>query len=229
MTLIAASEDSHPPATKVQGIRRIWENDPRERWLGVVAALAAPVLAITLTTYAGFGASPELALSVTRLVQDEHIAHAEALKEVREQELFARGEILWFARAIYSESEYTDEQRYVAWAIRNRKAVHWYPDTYEEVVLQPYQFSGLNEYDHWYELNMSRDYDNGDHVWRSALQVAVDVYYADDSENILPADTTHFYSPVAVTNTPKWARGKTPVKTLPGRLGTRFAFFNDVN
>lgn len=172
---------------------------------------------LALTSVVAAVLYPELALSVNDLVRPDQIA-------ARAQESHDREEILWFARAIYSESEFTEEQYYIAWAIRNRVESSLYPDTYEEVALQPHQFSGLNEYDPWYEVNISRDYGVGDQVWESALAVAQQVYAADDSTRLLPADAMHFYSPVAVAQ-PDWAEGQTPVETLPGKHGVRFAFY----
>lgn len=191
--------------------------------LASLAARGVLLLFLLVATGAfAAGMSPSLAESVSQLVQQENIERAAELKERRE-------EILWFARAVYSESEFTSEQRYIAWAIRSRVESSNYPDTYKEVVLQPHQFSGLNNYDQWYDINISRDYGVGDNVWESALRVAEEVYDAPNNERLLPEGTTHFYSPVAVRKTPKWAIGKNPVETLPGRLGTRFAFYNDVN
>lgn len=188
-----------------------------------IAARGILLLCLLIVTGAfAAGVSPSLAESVSQLVQQENIEKAAELKHRRE-------EILWFARAIYSESEFTSEQRYVAWAIRSRVESGKYPGTYEGVVLQPHQFSGLNHYDQWYDVNISRDYGVGDTVWESALRVAEEVYDASSSERLLPEGTTHFYSPVAVRKTPEWAIGREPVETLSGRLGTRFAFYNNVN
>jgi len=185
--------------------------------------LGKGVLFLFSLIFVGFvalGFHPNLAESVTELVRKENIEIAVEQQSVRE-------EILWFARAIYSESEFTEEQYYIAWAVRNRVESHMYPDTYKEVVLQPHQFSGLNDYDYWYDVNISRDYDLGDHVWESALVVATEVYSAPDSERLLSADTMHFYSPVAA-DAPKWTAGKSPVETLYGRRGIRFAFYAGV-
>lgn len=178
------------------------------------------VFSLVVIILTALAVHPHLAESVTELVRTEHIDTA--LEQRHERE-----EILWFARAIYSESSFTEEQYYIAWAIRNRVESPYYPDTYEEVVLQPHQFSGLNEYDAWYEVNISRDYGIGDHVWESALQVAHEVYAAPNAERLLSEDTMHFYSPVAVS-APKWAVGHTPVETLHGKRGVRFAFYAGV-
>lgn len=175
---------------------------------------------LALIGFVALLAAPRLAESELSLISGENVDAALELAHDRE-------EILWFARAIYSESEFTEEQYYIAWAIRNRVGSPNYPDTYEEVVLQPHQFSGLNPYDQWYEVNISRDYGVGDAVWESALAVAREVYHAPEDERLLPSDALHFYSPVAVA-TPGWAMGRAPVETLHGRRGIRFAFYAGV-
>ena len=231
------SDDSSPTtmrgffASRISEKRHLLEGIRERSWVELHKAtlkkLSSCGMAAVFMTFGAFGTDQDIAQSVTQLVGAEQVAHAERVAAENEQKAFEREEILWFARAVYSESEFTDEQEYVAWAIRNRVANKWYPDTYQEVVLQPHQFSGLNEYDRWYEVNISRDYDNGDHVWRSALAVAQEVYYANEFDRMLPSGVMHFYSPVAV-DTPDWAQGLEPVKELHGRRGVRFAFYQGV-
>jgi len=191
-------------------------------------ALSGPILgkgvkflfSFALTGVAVIGVHPNLAESFTWLIGAEQI---EAALEQRHE----REEILWFARAVYSESQFTKEQHYIAWAIRNRVESKYYPETYEGVVLQPKQFSGLNSYDKRYEINISRDYGVGDEVWESALAVATEIYHADGSERLLPVNAMHFYSPVVIAP-PEWTWGHAPVAQLYGKHGVRFAFYAGV-
>ena len=184
------------------------------------ALLALPLVGFSLTS--GANGFPQLVWDNAPLVTTEV---SEAKSHIRE--LFDKKEILWFARAIHSESKLANEQRHVAWVIRNRVESGWYPDSYQDVVLQPHQFSGLNDYDAWYDYNMSRDYDSTGSAWESALVIAEDVYTAPTDERLLGETVLHFYSPIAV-DTPEWASGKTPVKTIEGTKGTHFAFFSGV-
>ncbi|MCI0619774.1 cell wall hydrolase [Candidatus Wolfebacteria bacterium] len=139
-------------------------------------------------------------------------------------------EILWLARAVYSETKVRKEQELVAWVIRNRVASSKYPNTYQEVVLQPKQFSGLNSSDRHYSLNTTLDFDDAAVGWESAIAVANDVYFADDSVRPIASGVTHFYSPIAVRRTPLWAQGETPSHTVPDPISgsLRFAFYSNI-
>ena len=104
-------------------------------------------------------------------------------------------ETSWLARAIYSESKREEEQRLVAWVIRNRvETAYRGRDTYKRVVLDPYQFSAFNP------GSRSRRYYSGlaetDSIpgWQQALTIADEVIKADFSERPFPIETRHFYS-----------------------------------
>ena len=139
-------------------------------------------------------------------------------------------EVLWLARALYSETKKPEEQALVAWVIRNRVESPLYPDTYKEVVLQYGQFSGLNARDKQYNVNVSLGYGDTSSAWDSALSIARAVYFADPILRPLPAGVMHFYSPVSVVVTPKWAQGIEPSHTVkdPATNTVRFAFYADV-
>ena len=149
--------------------------------------------------------------------------------EEQQQDAVARQEVLWFARALYSESKRSDEQRLIAWVIRNRVESPHYPDTYKEVVLQKKQFSGLNAYDENYELNVTRTYESTGRGWDSALAIAEGVYNAPDIARLIPSNVRHFYSPHAVRSVPEWAEGN-PAQVVrdPNKGYVRFAFHADV-
>jgi spore germination cell wall hydrolase CwlJ-like protein len=114
-------------------------------------------------------------------------------------------EILWLARALYSETKNEDEMHLVGWVIRNRvENNYWGDTTYEEVVLRKNQFSGLNAGDKQFAHNISLEYDHTYDPWMTAVKVATEVYYASDDERPFSKDVQHFYSPKIVA-APKWA------------------------
>lgn len=172
-------------------------------------------------------------LSLDRLMtslQNEQPVHASLLQTEKEEVVVPdEEEILWLARALYSETKISWEQRLVAWVIRNRVESLRYPDTYKNVVLDPKQFSGFNPTDPNYKINTLLEAEDQYLAWQSALAVARDVYGAPDTERILPPNVLHFYSPHAVKNHPKWAVGE-PAHVIndPVRGYTRFAFYADI-
>lgn len=185
-------------------------------------------VAVILAIVAALGVGPLPASSLT--VSDDimflrAVGEREATEKTGDED--AR-EILWLARAIYSESKREYEQRLVAWVVRNRVESERYPDTYREVVLQRSQFSGLHPTDRQYWLNISREYTHGGMGWDTALSIAEEVYNADASERPISALVTHFYSPVSVRTTPAWARDKAPAYTVEDITGTRFAFYANI-
>ena len=114
-------------------------------------------------------------------------------------------EILWLSRAIYSETKNESEMRLIAWVIRNRvENAYWSDTTYKQVVTRKNQFSGLNSYDAQYAHNISLEYTDTYTIWRKALDVATEIYYADESTRPFDKNVQHFYSPHVVT-TPDWA------------------------
>lgn len=140
-------------------------------------------------------------------------------------------EVLWLARAIYSESKRTEEQTLVAWVIRNRVESPFYPDTYKSVVLQRGQFSGMHATDAQYWVNVSLGYKDTSPAWDSALSIARAVYFADPILRPLPATVLHFYSPISMDGSPSWAKGLEPAHTVRDLKtnDVRFAFYADIN
>lgn len=184
------------------------------------------VLAVLLVVSLVFGVHGSAAVAYapekeTRSLDSEYI---------REEQNSDQKEILWLARALYSETKREYEQEYVAWVIRNRVTAERYPDTYKAVVLQQNQFSGLNPKDEQYGINISRTFAHTGRGWDSAVEIATAVYYASEEENILPQTVYHFYSPRAVKAEPKWAADKHPTKVItdPVTLAPRFAFYANV-
>ncbi|MCR4274718.1 MAG: cell wall hydrolase [Candidatus Campbellbacteria bacterium] len=138
-------------------------------------------------------------------------------------------EILWFARAIYSETKVPAEQTLVAWVIRNRVESGKFRDTYKGVVLQPGQFSGFSSVDAQYGINSSLTLEDENPSWKSAVAIAEAVYVANPILRPLSADVLHFYSPISVVNTPKWAQGRDADHVVRDMRGNaRFAFYADI-
>lgn len=151
-------------------------------------------------------------------------------EEINLQALEDKREILWLARAIYSETKFADEQRLVAWVIRNRVESQKYPDIYHDVVLQPSQFSGLHPSDDLYALNITRTYGDTGAAWESALKIAKAVYHADATVRPMSKNVWHFYSPNAVRIQPEWATHTNPVLVVKDTETNhvRFAFHANV-
>jgi len=139
-------------------------------------------------------------------------------------------EILWLARIIYSETKRPNEQRLIAWVVRNRVDTGYTGRTYESVANHASQFSGLHSYDSRYEHNMSRWWASQGKSWRSALRIAKSVYFAPESERPFAKTTRHFYSPISVYDKPAWAYGREAVRVIESRRHPepRFAFYSRV-
>ncbi len=139
-------------------------------------------------------------------------------------------EILWLARVIFSETKREDEMRLIGWVVKNRVEAEYRGATYEEVALSSYQFSGLNPKDAQYHININIGYESENKKWTKALEVADEVYFADDTERPFSKDVKHFYSPVSVSKTPSWAEEGVLNKTIPSTdtLAPRFAFYSGV-
>lgn len=124
-------------------------------------------------------------------------------------------DVLWLARVIYSETKRPEEQELVAWTVRNRVETHYRgQDTYQEVVLDPWQYSAFNSNSpkrHHYSTLAPTSTATG---FQTALRIAHDVYYADESDRPFVKTTRHFYSERSMVGgrKPAWAVGEQPVK-----------------
>src|SRR6056297_3524306 len=136
-------------------------------------------------------------------------------------------DVLWLARAIYSETKRPHEQALVAWTIRNRVETNYRGrDSYESVVLDPWQYSAFNTNSpkrHHYVNLAATSTARG---FETALRVAHAVYYADASERPFDQTTRHFYSERSMTDgtAPAWAVGQQPVE-LADIDPRRFRFY----
>ena len=157
---------------------------------------------------------------------------ADNLTRVQNQSPMAMDELLWLARAVYSESDRADEQELVAWVIRNRVETGYRGDTYRQVVLEPMQFSAFNTPSERRSYILGLDQHDVVPSWMQALKVSMDVFQADPTERPFAIDTRHFYSPVSMVgrSEPTWASAGIPLSS-PG-LGIdpdRFRFFSGID
>jgi hypothetical protein len=141
---------------------------------------------------------------------------------------YEKGEILWLARLIYSETKVLGEMEPIAWVVRNRVETGFRGNSYEKVAQNSAQFSGLNEYDQNYEHNVSLTYDDIHPAWLNALSVAGKVFYAPEKDRMFPKTVRHFYSPIALAKEPSWAVGQEPYYAIESPVSSkdRFVFFD---
>ncbi|NNF58131.1 MAG: hypothetical protein HKN04_07795 [Rhodothermaceae bacterium] len=140
-------------------------------------------------------------------------------------------EVLWLARAIYSETKRPEEQELVAWVIRNRVETEYRGQvTFRGAVLDPFQFSAFNpgsaKRRHYTNLTPT----SRARGWTRALEIAHNVYYAASEERPFPRQTRHFYSERSMLGgAPDWARGKTPIRVTTHRIDARrFRFYASI-
>ena len=140
--------------------------------------------------------------------------------------------MLWLARCIYSETKRPHEQELVAWVIRNRVETEYRgQNTYEGVVLDPYQFSAFNPGDPKRRLYTSLTPESDSRSFHSALEVAHNVYHARPSTRPFSRKTRHFYSERSMVGrrAPVWSAGHRPVRLDSGRVDPRrFRFYKGV-
>ena len=181
--------------------------------------------ALTTQAYAPTGSTSAEPLVILNAEQVEVLRDfAEDLNLLAQQ----KGEVLWLARVIYSESKRPHEQALVAWVVRNRTENKFYSDgTYEGTALARSQFSGMHpRLDRHATRNLSMNYQTvGDPAWESAMRIAEEVYYSDGSNRPFDGDVQHFYSPIVIAP-PAWAYHGEKVYETEGR---RFAFYRGIN
>uniref|UniRef100_UPI000A985E42 cell wall hydrolase n=1 Tax=Rhodothermus marinus TaxID=29549 RepID=UPI000A985E42 len=142
-------------------------------------------------------------------------------------------EVLWLARCIYSESNRPEEQRLVAWVVRNRVETRYRGDTYREVVLEPRQFSAFNRPTPRRDLILSLTPRSTVPGWQQALRIALE-----SSRRRLRPD--HSRSPCAISTAPSPCpptirpRGQAPVgptgdRPWPTSTPPGFSFFDGID
>jgi hypothetical protein len=115
---------------------------------------------------------------------------------------------VWLARAIYSETKLPHEQELVAWVIRNRVETEYRGnDTYQAVVLDPYQFSAFNPNSPKRSFYTSLHSETLLSSWQQALWIAHYVRHADAAYRPFSVQTRHFFSEQSMQGRrmPVWA------------------------
>lgn len=161
----------------------------------------------------------------------------------------------WAGLCALTETNRPEEQEYVLWVIRNRVESPRFPDTYEEVILQPKQFSAFNE---WHDLTPDRAFDAlarraiCRHVL-AAVHLAEEVLRQKDADLngfaplLMPKGEAfdvawaqarksahavlHYYSPVSMKpagSAPAWAKSAKRLFTPSGIDPQRFVFAEGV-
>jgi hypothetical protein len=184
----------------------------------------AQTLFITLTAlFSGFTGSASLVFPTHMSVKE--VEPAAKISKVKNSD-----EILWLARVIFSETKNEDEMKLIGWVVRNRVKAGYRGTTYKEVALSKNQFSGLNQTDSQYVVNINMGYKSKNEKWIKALAAASEVYFADEQDRPFSKDVKHFYSPMSVAETPNWALEGELDYTIPGSDGEapRFAFYSGV-
>ena len=153
-------------------------------------------------------------------------------ERVRGLPLREADEVLWLARCLYSETQKPQEQRLVAWVIRNRVETEFRGKTYREVVLNPAQFSAFNRPSPRRRYILNLDLESPSAAWKQALEIAYEVYTAEAGDRPFPITTRHFYSPISMSTgrPPHWTRNHEPIPLE--RLGidsTRFRFYDGID
>jgi hypothetical protein len=210
------------------------------RMLQRVAAAALLAAALAGSARLASAAAPRIASSITAssTITSSAAASMERTASDSLSEQLGRlspmgvDEVVWLARCIYSESDRPHEQRLVAWVVRNRVETGYRGRTYRDVILETRQFSAFNAPSPRRAriLNLTPASTFG--PWRTALQIALDVYEAPAAERPFPQTVRHFYSPISMRGAlaPHWADSGTEVSTTA--LGVdphRFRFFSGVD
>jgi hypothetical protein len=141
-------------------------------------------------------------------------------------------DVLWLARCIYSETKKGHEQELVAWVVRNRVETEYRgQNTYEGVVLDPYQFSAFNPGNPKRRLYSSLSPLSDSPSFVQALEIAHKVYHARPSERPFSRKTRHFYSERSMVGgrAPNWSAGERPVRPTGFTVDPRrFRFYSGV-
>ncbi|SHL02321.1 cell wall hydrolase [Rhodothermus profundi] len=163
----------------------------------------------------------------------DSLSHIDLMAAFRRLSLLEQDEVLWLARCIYSESNRPEEQRLIAWVVRNRVETRYRGDTYREVVLEPRQFSAFNRPTPRRDLILNLTPRSTAPGWQQALRIALEVFQAPPSARPFPITVRHFYSPLSMpTNEPPpWARAARPFQgpAVAHIDPERFQFFDGID
>lgn len=163
----------------------------------------------------------------------DSLSYRDLLAAFRRLSPLEQDEVLWLARCIYSESNRPEEQRLVAWVVRNRVETRYRGDTYREVVLEPRQFSAFNRPTPRRDLILSLTPQATTPGWQQALRIALEVFQAPPSTRPFPITVRHFYSPISMPthDPPPWAQAAPPYQgpAVAHIDPQRFQFFDGVD
>ncbi len=142
-------------------------------------------------------------------------------------------ETLWLARCIISETGRPEEQELVGWVVRNRvENAYRGSYTFEQAVLDPYQFSAFNPGSPVRSKFTSLDATSSYPGFQRALAIAYYVKNAPEALRPFASTTHHFYSArsMAGGRAPAWARGEAPVEVdrTVDVQEDRFRFYADL-
>lgn len=143
-------------------------------------------------------------------------------------------ETLWLARCIYSETKKPEEQELVAWVVRNRVDTGYRGTrTYQEAVLDPYQFSAFNPDNPKRHHYLSLDRSSNAPGWQHALRIAYEVRHLPPQARPFSIKTRHFFSErsMPAQRHPNWAQRHKKVAPENGyRIDERrFRFYKDIS
>lgn len=193
---------------------------PRQKAAAALAVLLAaqlPALALFFTLHASDDAYRVPAVAVSNAIPS---FSRESVSD----------DVLWLARCIYSETKQAHEQTLVAWVVRNRVETGYRGQhTYQDVVLDPYQFSAFNPGNPKRTMFVALTPVSDAQGWEQALRAAHEVYYAPAGDRPFAQDTRHFYSERSMPGrrAPRWATGETPVRPVGFRVDpVRFRFYS---
>lgn len=144
----------------------------------------------------------------------------------------------WVGLCCLTESNRPYEWPYIAWVIRNRLDSGKYKHTYEQVVLQPSQFSAFNKWQETEPLTIFQLVARGYHsieLLFHAVDIAAKVIYTppDSASASRPFPTTvrHYFSPISMRplgSKPSWYGQAKRVFTPEGLDPERFVFADGV-
>ena len=173
------------------------------------------------------------AIAMAQPVEERDTPQAAQLRaQLQQLTPYQMDEVLWLARCLYSESDRPEEQRLVAWVVRNRVETQFRGRNFREVVLEHKQFSAFNEPSLRRDRILSLNQKSLSLPWLRTLQIAFDVYRAPAEQRPFSQSTRHFYSPVSMRGrlVPTWAEGTTPLDSRAlGVDPRRFLFFDSID
>ena len=138
-------------------------------------------------------------------------------------------EVLWTARALYSETRRDHEMWYLGWVIRNRVEVNFGgKDTYKTVILDDKQFSAFNDGYPFRKFYMTLQPNAAEYrpIWFDAMKAAKRVIEADENRRPFSKSVLFYYSKISMEDgkPPRWAKLLVSVPIRPVKT-PRFKFF----